>query len=370
MQLNENAFLGLNYVLRELLCNPRFGSCHYVSFIQSNRDDHLQMVLPKIQKPPKARAEDFQFKLAEFPMQWRSSSGDGRLANVGQGARGYLVSIAFAKHLLQTRLTNWYDLWMAGQRVRFGNDEGAVAPARFLHPPIGAHPVVMADTTRGSDRMTTHLPTTAARFSPYITLALDKGWGTGNRLLTMAVMLEVANALGVGLHVYWPANEACPGLFTEINAAKPLCAELPGLPFVQVHGYSHHFNAFKSARLHQNQGNFRFQTTIELAKQELARVLGAMPQVLNPTFQDVRSRSFAASVRHLLPHCWIQEEAQAFLAAWPAAYRHVAIHIRRGDWQKFELQNAETAGGSSRAQEVRLAYEAADMEIEESRAWE
>ena len=43
----------------------------------------------------------------------------------------------------------------------------------------------------------------------------------------------------------------------------------------------------------------------------------------------------------------------------------VAIHIRRGDWQKFEVVNAEESGQPSQVEAVHAVYRAADEDVQD-----
>jgi hypothetical protein len=362
--LNENSFLAINWVLRELLTNPRHRDLHYVTLITSQREDHLATMLPTLQEPPKPQPEDFHMKIGVFPTAWRQPSGEAKLAQIGQGTRGYIVSTPFAQHLLATRLTTWIDLWIAQELPTFARRNNVKHGAGFLHPPVGTHPVIMADAARGSGRMVDHLANEAARFSPFLTLSLDKGWGVANRLLTLSIMLKLGSSLGLGIHCLWSRKDACPGLLTDITSCAPTNPMLPGLPFVQVHAFPRHFNPFCSHRLEQNRGNFRFQVTHDLFKAEMERQLARQPTVANPGFQDLQTLSFAECTRHLLPHPWIRDEAVAYLKSWPAHMKHTAIHIRRGDWQKYETQNAGQGKGSPTVEDVTAAYAAADEAVQ------
>jgi hypothetical protein len=362
--LNENSFLAINWILKELLTNPRRKDVHYITLITSQREDHLALMLPTLQEPPKPQPEDFHLKLGVFPMAWRGPTGEGRLAQIGQGTRGYIMSVPFAQHLLSTRISNWIDLWIASELPRFAVKNNIHNAAAFLHPPAGTHPVIMADATRGSGRMVDHLANEAARFSPFLTLSLDKGWGVANRLLTLSILLKIGSSCGLGVHCLWTRNDACPGFLTDICAVPPASPGLPGLPFVQVHNFARHFNPFCSARLQQNSGNYRFQCTHDLFKEELERQLARHPSVNNQSFRDIQNLSFSEAMRHLLPHPWIQEEAAAYLRSWPEHMKHTCVHIRRGDWQKYETQNAGKGQGGSTVEDVTAAYAAADAAVE------
>lgn len=362
--LTENSFLALNWTLRELLCNPAHRDVHYVTLVTSQREDHLALMLPTLQAPPRPHPEDFHYKLGEFPLTWKTQTGEPRLATIGQGTRGYIMSTTFARHLLSTRLSTWIDMWICLELPRFARRQNVEKAAAFLHPPAGVHPVVMADATRGSARMVDHLVNEAARFSPFLTLSLDKGWGVANRLLTLGIFLKIGSSCGLGIHCLWNRTEACPGLLSDIIACPATSPELPGLPFVQIHAFPNHFNPFLSARLQQNLGNYRFQCTVDLFKEELSRQFQELPRVTNRCFHNVLSLEFGQAFQHLLPLPWIRDEASGYLKSWPPHMKHVAVHIRRGDWQKYEMQNAGRGKGMPTVESVVAAYQAADEEVQ------
>lgn len=283
--------------------------------------------------------------------------------NLGQGARGYLVSTEFAKYVLAQRVWSWYDVFLHATAVKFQTTHTGDRRLMFLWPPLAKHPVQHSDCARGSDRMLAHLPNAAARVADFITVDFRAQWGCCNRLETIAVALMTCHATNCGLHVRWEPADACPGNLSELIHLEADQVELSGIPFVQVHRLASHFRAFTNRHVMlQNKGNFSFQLPTKLFTAAAVDMLaGATNQ--NPTFADATQLDWGSAWRALLPRAYIREDVDNFMYRWDDTWEHVAIHVRRGDWRKREETTAlkqRGAGGLAAAQKL---YDDADAQI-------
>lgn len=369
---SDNAFFLFQATLRDLALGLEADDgVRYVSLcVSTDRVDHLNLILAAAgssRSPGSSR-----HRLVAFPWK-KNPSGSFQLEHLGQGGRAYLIHTDLINHLLSRKLWLWWDVFMNGEICRFsaqihGRDSSKNV-ARFCFPPAFSHPVNLTEVTRGSSRLEAHIVSPAEKVSPYITIALTKEWGLGNRLCTLACLLSVAHLAGWGVHVYWAANKACDVALTDLVGTPASFSFLPGLAFLHVHHHWTHFQAMESRDQPLRVASTSFQAT---PAHFHAALLAALRSLQPPCSGDLLRRAeeadFSLGWRALQFHDSIEAAALAYLRQWPAGTVHTAVHVRRGDLMRRDLYQTTQRGSRTTYAAVKQLYDEADREVEASAA--
>lgn len=364
----ENAFFLFQATMRSLATGGEVNEgIRYVSLcVSMDRQDHMRLVLDAADLT--AGRSSARHRLVPFPWK-RNANGSFQLEHLGQGGRAYMVHTDLIRWLLGKRLWLWWDVFMNGEIPRFSmarfGSRANQNTARFCFPPAFSHPVNLTEVTRGSSRLEAHVVSAAERVSHYMTLALSKEWGLGNRLCTLAAVFTLCGMAGWGLHVHWVPNRACEAELTELVATPASFSALPGLAFLHVHRHWTHFQAMQSREQPLLVAATSFQATPVLFQAELLRVLRARQPPCPPELlRRVEQADYTAGWRCLQLHDTIQTYATAYLRFWPDTASHVAVHVRRGDLMRRDLHQASQRGSRITVAALQQLYDAADSEVE------
>jgi hypothetical protein len=364
-----NGFLGVQVLLRMLLLNKKLHDTPYISVVHSHtRDDAVQVTIAQTRRGSRPSPADFHMKLSPLPAVRTKNGRHETLANIGQGARGYLLSMDFARWLLGQKMWSWFDVWLAGSVLAYHREKHTAPPA-FLWPAIGEHPVAHSDAARGSDRLLNHLVNSSARHATYWCVQFSGAWGCSNRLHTLALLITCANACGVGLHIQWLPKECCPGALGDIVDLPATADSHPGIPFMQVHSYGTHYTAFANQRkMPQNKLVVDFEMVLDhfitYARQCIVESAEAC---INPTFQCFDDIDWTSAWKLLLPKQFITENVENFMFRWPMDTTQISIHVRRSDWMKRETLQKAGKGRPLRADPAKeQLYVQADRLVEDT----
>ena len=370
IELATNAFLELLWLVRFLMSGTAAAQrLYYVALVSStDRQDHVAAIIEQAKREPPTRSNNWHFQVLEHPRERKGTHNEYEtLRNCGTATRGYAVRTDFIAHLDNTSIWQWADVWMHAEACNYGNQQemrGSGTGTGLLFPSMGVHPVDRSSATRGSDRVRSLAVCPEQTYRPYITVALDKGWGYCNRILTMCCVMVWAHTQGWGVHILWAQNEACQASLPETAHVPPKCSNLPGLAFVAIHHDRGHFGPYTSSTMQQNKGNFRFQTTPKLFLETMKQFMRGKPNP-NPNWNEETSMEVFREAWHVLqPKPDLVADVTEWMAQWAPDQIHCAIHVRRGDFKATRLTDARRHG-NAQAAEMRRLFEVADEQVEE-----
>jgi hypothetical protein len=143
----------------------------------------------------------------------RSNRPRQRMAWFGQGARCYMVTAEFARQLLHTPVTSWYDVHIVNM-IEKNHHLGVLA-----FPPMVRHEVDPTRMDRGSGRLCRSYGGADHVDDNIVFISFsDQNVGTFNRVRTAAFCLYFAHMHGLGVVIEWHRKNASEPAFTDLFA--------------------------------------------------------------------------------------------------------------------------------------------------------
>ena len=272
-------------------------------------------------------------------MPMPTHSGRTTIAQVGQGARSFLIHRTFATRLITEPWQAWADVgaqWVLNKMI--DEDRYAVKALQFF-PVMFTHPVEMASVTRGSTRLAADCYD-FARTTPYILVTLASGTFF-DRLGTLVSAMMVAGLLGYGVHCVW--SQGCAhylDLFQQPDVADVHASGL-GMAYVRVHQP-------KDSKWLGNKALCMYSWSFLLRPDDLKPLLenyaldmhkdaGMLASVLHAcTFSTDSVRKFAQVLKPQPQFVEAVERCMDMLAESDQAYPTYSVYVERKSMQVVE----------------------------------
>ena len=317
------------------------------------------------------------FQLIEMP--WvQQQNGQYRYNFVGQGARALAYSREFAQHLLEQKVSHYYDMWVIGQltkqRLDWKRHRGQEYNTLYLlcEPPIFEHVPTFGKRFRGSGRLESMAPNSATEESYYITVELTWEWGLCNRINTILTLGHICAMARFGMYILWTATKACPGQFEEVLALDTENSILKKIPFIQIFDDPKDSN-WKAAKhnQHWNKAHFESQCSIAMGVKYFLQSLSTIAKQRNDKYMlhtMIPKMATELQKENMEMFLQVDKDIVALAEGYIQKARalgtiQVAVHLRRGDHKWFNCNKKAEMMDERKAVQIYKQWREADDEV-------